>query len=81
MDDKTLDTTVIPDQIPDVPEAPETTEKPEANEVPKRGEDTKPPEKVIHTNCIGCKLRDPVTPSEYRCKAKKPDMQTFTCYK
>ena len=30
---------------------------------------------------IGCKLREPVTPSEYRCKAKKPDMQTFTCYK
>ena len=78
MDDKTLDTTLIPDQDHDIPEAPETTDKPEANKTPKRGEET---EKVIHTNCIGCKLREPVTPSEYRCKAKKPDMQTFTCYK
>lgn len=72
MDDKTLDTTVTPDQNHDAPETSETTEKPETN---------KAPEKVIHTNCIGCKLREPVTPSEYRCKAKKPDMQTFTCYK
>ena len=75
MDDKTLDTTVTPDQNNDIPEAPEITEEPE------KGEGAKPPEKVIHTNCIGCKLREPVTPSEYRCKAKKPDMQTFTCYK
>lgn len=81
MDDKTLDTTVIPDQIPDAPEAPETTEKPEANEVPKKGKAAKSPEKVEHTNCIGCKLRESVTPSEYRCKAEKPDMQTLTCYK
>ena len=81
MDDNTLDTTVISGQNNDIPKAPEITEESKADETPKKGEGAKPPEKVIHTNCIGCKLREPVTPSEYRCKAKKPDMQTFTCYK